>query len=183
MNNREIAALTDKYVAKTYARTPLALVKGRGSKVWDANGKEYLDFLAGIAVNILGHAHPALIEAVTRQLSTLGHTSNFAAHEPGVTLAERMQEPAGHAGAERNRERVVRTHHRDGFGHLREHDDSYRMTRYATGRAVLMAAASQSNACEAAPEACVPMRSRDRERRTMRTINGGAAMPFRIAAK
>ena len=67
MKNRDIAALTDKYVAKTYARAPIALVKGRGCKVWDANGKEYLDFLAGIAVNSLGHCHPAIVKAIKQQ--------------------------------------------------------------------------------------------------------------------
>jgi acetylornithine aminotransferase len=58
--------------------------------VWDADGKEYVDLLGGIAVNALGHAHPALVEAVTAQLSTLGHVSNFFATEPQVTLAERL---------------------------------------------------------------------------------------------
>ena len=51
MNNREVAKLTDKYVANTYKRYPIALVRGKGARVWDADGKEYLDFLAGIAVN------------------------------------------------------------------------------------------------------------------------------------
>jgi len=77
MTNREIAALTDKYVAKTYARTPIALVKGRGSKVWDANGKEYLDFLAGIAVNSLGHCNPAIVKAIKQQAQQLLHVSNL----------------------------------------------------------------------------------------------------------
>ena len=74
----------------TYGTPPLALVKGHGAEVWDADGKRYLDLLAGIAVNALGHAHPAIIEAVTRQLTTLGHTSNLYVTEPGVALAERL---------------------------------------------------------------------------------------------
>jgi acetylornithine aminotransferase len=77
-------------VMNTFGPPALALVRGRGAHVWDADGKEYVDLLAGIAVNALGHAHPALVEAVTTQLSTLGHVSNFFATEPQVALAERL---------------------------------------------------------------------------------------------
>lgn len=66
------------------------LVRGEGAKVWDVDGNEYLDLLGGIAVNVLGHGHPALVDAVTRQLSTLGHVSNFFASEPQIALAERL---------------------------------------------------------------------------------------------
>ena len=69
-----------------YGVPRVALVRGEGAVVTDADGKQYLDLLAGIAVNILGHAHPAVIEAVTAQLSTLGHTSNLYATEPGIEL-------------------------------------------------------------------------------------------------
>ncbi|ERN45509.1 acetylornithine aminotransferase [Prescottella equi NBRC 101255 = C 7] len=68
----------------------VALVRGEGAVVTDADGKRYLDLLAGIAVNILGHAHPAIVEAVTTQLSTLGHVSNLYASEPAVALAEHL---------------------------------------------------------------------------------------------
>ena len=78
-------------VMNTFGPPALALVRGRGARVWDADGKEYVDLLGGIAVNALGHAHPALVEAVTTQLSTLGHVSNFFATEPQVALAERLQ--------------------------------------------------------------------------------------------
>jgi len=81
-----------------YGTPNLMLDHGKGATVWDADGKKYIDFLAGIAVNILGHAHPALIEAVTKQMSTLGHTSNFAMHEPGLALAERLLELTGRPG-------------------------------------------------------------------------------------
>jgi len=74
----------------TYATPTLALVKGRGADLWDADGTQYLDLVAGVAVNALGHAHPAIIEAVTNQLSTLGHTSNLYATEPAIALAERL---------------------------------------------------------------------------------------------
>ena len=81
-----------------YGTPNLMLDHGKGATVWDADGKKYIDFLAGIAVNILGHAHPALTEAVTKQMSTLGHTSNFAMHEPGLVLAERLLELTGRRG-------------------------------------------------------------------------------------
>jgi acetylornithine aminotransferase len=73
-----------------YGTPPLMLVRGHGARVWDADGNEYIDLLAGIAVNALGHGDPRLVEAVTRQLSTLGHTSNLAATEPPIALAERL---------------------------------------------------------------------------------------------
>ena len=74
----------------TFGPPKLVLSRGEGAVVWDADGNRYVDFLAGIAVNALGHAHPALVAAVTEQLSTLGHVSNFFATEPQVTLAERL---------------------------------------------------------------------------------------------
>jgi acetylornithine/N-succinyldiaminopimelate aminotransferase len=78
-----------------YGTPPLALVSGDGAVVTDADGKSYLDLLAGIAVNLLGHRHPAVIDAVTRQLNTLGHTSNLYATEPGIALAEALVEQLG----------------------------------------------------------------------------------------
>ena len=73
-----------------YGLPPVALERGSGSTVWDVDGRAYLDLLAGIAVSSLGHAHPAIAEAVARQASTLVHTSNLAMHEPGIELAERL---------------------------------------------------------------------------------------------
>jgi len=73
-----------------YGTPPLALVSGQGAVVTDVDGKSYLDLLAGIAVNVLGHRHPAIIEAVTAQLNTLGHVSNLYATEPGIALAEQL---------------------------------------------------------------------------------------------
>ena len=67
-----------------YGTPPVALASGDGAVVTDVDGKTYIDLLGGIAVNILGHRHPAVIEAVTRQLNTLGHTSNLYATEPGI---------------------------------------------------------------------------------------------------
>ena len=73
-----------------YGTPPVALASGDGAVVTDVDGKTYLDLLGGIAVNVLGHRHPAIIEAVTHQMATLGHTSNLYATEPGVALAEEL---------------------------------------------------------------------------------------------
>ena len=73
-----------------YGVPPVALASGNGVVVTDVDGKSYLDLLGGIAVNVLGHGHPAVLDAVTRQMSTLGHTSNLYAAEPGIALAEAL---------------------------------------------------------------------------------------------
>ena len=73
-----------------YGTPPLALARGEGCRVWDADGNQYLDLIAGIAVSALGHAHPAIVEAVSGQVGKLAHTSNLFVHEPGVRLAERL---------------------------------------------------------------------------------------------
>ncbi|MGH7377853.1 MAG: aspartate aminotransferase family protein [Candidatus Methylomirabilales bacterium] len=88
MTNQEIIALTGKYIATTYARYPIALVRGEGCRVWDADGKAYLDFVAGIAVCALGHSHPRLIRAITAQAQRLLHVSNLYHIEPQARLAE-----------------------------------------------------------------------------------------------
>jgi acetylornithine/N-succinyldiaminopimelate aminotransferase len=88
----------ERYAAalmNTFGPPQLVLSRGKGARVWDEDGREYVDLLGGIAVNALGHAHPAVIEAVTRQLSTLGHVSNFFASEPQITLAERLLDLIG----------------------------------------------------------------------------------------
>lgn len=79
-----------------YGTPPVALASGVGAVVTDVDGRSYLDLLGGIAVNVLGHCHPGVIEAVTRQLSTLGHVSNLYASEPGIALAEGL---VGHLGS------------------------------------------------------------------------------------
>lgn len=86
-------AWTERYrgsVMNTFGDPQRVLVRGEGSTVWDVDGNRYLDLLAGIAVNALGHAHPAIVEAVTEQLGALGHVSNFFTTEPQVRLAERL---------------------------------------------------------------------------------------------
>jgi acetylornithine aminotransferase len=84
----------------TYGTPPIALVRGEGAWVWDDAGTRYLDLLAGIAVNALGHAHPAIVRAVAEQAATLGHTSNLAITEPALRLSERLAllaDPMGRA--------------------------------------------------------------------------------------
>ena len=78
-----------------YGTPPLALASGDGAVVTDVDGNDYVDLLGGIAVNVLGHRHPAVIEAVNRQMNTLGHTSNLYATEPGVALAEALVDLLG----------------------------------------------------------------------------------------
>jgi acetylornithine/N-succinyldiaminopimelate aminotransferase len=85
-------------IMPSYAAPPLTLVRGEGAQVWDETGKSYLDLVAGIAVNVLGHAHPAVVEAVSRQVAILGHTSNLVANEPSVRLAERLLALTGRDG-------------------------------------------------------------------------------------
>ncbi|GAA3447514.1 acetylornithine aminotransferase [Planomonospora venezuelensis] len=86
-------SLHDRFEAAfmpNYGVPPVALARGEGCTVWDADGAEYLDLIGGIAVSSLGHAHPALVEAVSRQVATIAHTSNLFLHEPEVLLAERL---------------------------------------------------------------------------------------------
>ena len=87
----------DAAMMRNYATPTLALVRGEGAVVWDDAGKSYVDMLGGIAVNVLGHAHPAVVAAVTRQISQLGHVSNLFVAEPPVALAEQLLARAGRA--------------------------------------------------------------------------------------
>lgn len=81
-----------------YGTPALALARGAGAEVWDVDGRRYLDLLGGIAVNALGHAHPAVVRAVTEQISTLGHVSNLYITEPALTLAETLLDLLGANG-------------------------------------------------------------------------------------
>jgi acetylornithine aminotransferase len=85
-------------VMDNYGTPGVALVRGEGAVVWDADGRSYLDMFGGIAVNALGHAHPAVVEAVSSQVATLGHVSNLFANVQAITLAERLLGLAGCAG-------------------------------------------------------------------------------------
>jgi acetylornithine aminotransferase len=89
----ETEALQKRFAAAlmpNYGIPPLAITRGQGSRVWDADGRDYLDLIAGIAVSSLGHAHPAIVEAVSRQVAAVAHTSNLFLHEREIELAERI---------------------------------------------------------------------------------------------
>ena len=86
----------DDVMMRNYATPPVALVRGEGCRLWDADGRDYLDLLGGIAVSALGHAHPAVVEAVSHQVGQLAHTSNLYINPLAVELAERLASlPAG----------------------------------------------------------------------------------------
>jgi acetylornithine/N-succinyldiaminopimelate aminotransferase len=90
MNLTELQELEARWLMQTYPRSPVEFVRGEGARLWDSEGKEYLDFLAGISVSSVGHCHPAVVEAVREQVGTLTHTSNLYLTEGGVRLAERL---------------------------------------------------------------------------------------------
>ncbi|HEY3733160.1 MAG TPA: acetylornithine transaminase [Streptosporangiaceae bacterium] len=99
MNDSKL--LRDRYAASimaTYGLPEVVLARGAGCTVWDVDGREYLDLIGGIAVSALGHAHPAIVAAVTRQVSEIAHVSNLFMHEPEVRLAERLLALAGVPG-------------------------------------------------------------------------------------
>ncbi len=92
MKTKDLIEKSNKYLAQTYGRFPIALVKGKGMKVWDANGKEYLDFVSGLAVCNLGHCPEAVVKAVKNQAETLMHVSNLYHIKPQIELAEALVE-------------------------------------------------------------------------------------------
>lgn len=98
MSNAELTARWQGALMNNYGTPRLPLVRGEGTRLWDADGKQYLDFVGGIAVNALGHAHPAVVEAVSRQIASLGHVSNLFAAEPPIALAERLLQHFGRDG-------------------------------------------------------------------------------------
>jgi predicted acetylornithine/succinylornithine family transaminase len=87
VDSQTLMMLSEKYVANTYARYPVLLVRGRGTRVWDLEGTEYLDFVAGLAVCNLGHCHPKVVKAIRDQAEKLIHVSNFYYIEPQIQLA------------------------------------------------------------------------------------------------
>lgn len=99
MSNKKYSTRWSKSVQNNYGKPVLTLVKGKGIVVTDADGKSYLDFLGGIATNILGHAHPAIVSAVTKQVATLSHVSNFYAHPKAIELAEKLTAMTGDKSA------------------------------------------------------------------------------------
>ena len=99
MKNAQVSNSWRKVIQDNYGVPTIALVKGKGSEVYDVEGKKYLDLLGGIATNVLGHAHPAIVKAVTKQVGTLGHVSNFYAHPNVVELAQKLASMTGDKSA------------------------------------------------------------------------------------
>ena len=99
MKNAQVSNSWRKVIQDNYGVPTIALVKGKGSEVYDVEGKKYLDLLGGIATNVLGHAHPAIVKAVTKQVATLGHVSNFYAHPNVVELAQKLASMTGDKSA------------------------------------------------------------------------------------
>ena len=99
MTNSKYLKRWDSSLQNNYGKPAITLVKGKGIVVTDADGKSYLDFLGGIATSVLGHAHPAIVKAVTKQVSTLSHVSNFYAHPNAIELAEKLVAMTGDRNA------------------------------------------------------------------------------------
>jgi acetylornithine aminotransferase len=97
-HNEQLTGRWQHTFTDNYGTPRIPLVRGEGVKLWDADGKEYTDLLGGIAVNALGTAHPAVVEAVSKQIATLGHVSNLFMAEPTIALAERLLELDGREG-------------------------------------------------------------------------------------
>jgi len=92
MNNRRVVRLDKKYVMHTYSRIPIAMERGEGVRVWDSDGKEYLDFISGIGVNAVGHCHPEIVKVIESQLKRLLHCSNLYHINPQTELAKALCE-------------------------------------------------------------------------------------------
>lgn len=99
MKNAQVSTAWKKALQDNYGVPSIALVKGKGSEVYDVEGKKYLDLLGGLATNVLGHAHPAIMKAVSKQVGTLGHVSNFYAHPNVVELAQKLASMTGDKSA------------------------------------------------------------------------------------
>ena len=87
---KDLIAQGQSVVMNTYGRLPMALVRGKGTLVWDTEGRQYLDFVTGLAVNALGHGHPAVVEAIRRQSEAILHTSNLYWIVPQIELAKKL---------------------------------------------------------------------------------------------
>jgi len=99
MSNLVVKQLSDNHILPTYGRYPIAFVKGQGCRLWDADGKEYIDFMSGIGVTSIGHGHPVWVKAITDQAQELAHVSNLFYTVPAAKLAERLTKLTGLHGA------------------------------------------------------------------------------------
>ncbi|GHO45365.1 aspartate aminotransferase family protein [Ktedonospora formicarum] len=155
LQQRDWAALEQQYYQGTFKRHPITLVRGQGTRVWDSTGKEYIDFVAGIAVNVLGHCHPAVIQAVQEQVTQLVHVSNLYYNVRQIELAEQLASLSGgmrsffsNSGAEANEGaiKLARKYgrlHRNGAYEIISMDRSFHgrtlATTAATGQAAYQA--------------------------------------------
>ena len=98
-SNSEMQTLWQENLQNNYGTPSITLTHGKGASVWDVEGKEYLDFLGGIATNILGHAHPKVVSAITQQANELGHVSNLYSHPRSIELAEKLKDLTGQSSA------------------------------------------------------------------------------------
>jgi acetylornithine/N-succinyldiaminopimelate aminotransferase len=132
MNTKEIIALNNYYIMNTYARQPIALKEGKGAVVWDVEGRSYIDCVAGIAVNNLGHAHPRLVKTICQQAQKIIHTSNLYYTEEQVKLAELLAKVSPHrkaffcnSGAEANEGAIKLARKYTGKGEIIAMDNSF----------------------------------------------------------
>ena len=148
MLTEEIQLAASQYLMNTYVRLPLSIVRGKGSKVYDSEGREYLDCVAGIAVNILGHGHPELVTAIERQVRQLIHTSNLYYTEPQVRLAQLLVTHSfaqkvffGNSGAEANEAaiKLARRYATQKFGEARHEIITFRQSFHGRTMATLTA--------------------------------------------
>ena len=155
LNKRDWVALEHKYYQGTFKRQPVTFVRGEGTRVWDTDGKVYLDFVAGIAVNVLGHCHPAIVKAVQEQVTQLVHVSNLYYNTRQIELAEQlgllsngMRSFFSNSGAEANEGaiKLARKYgrvHRDGAYEIISMENSFHgrtlATTAATGQAYYQA--------------------------------------------
>lgn len=140
--------LEHKYLMNTYKRLPVTVVRGEGARVWDDRGKEYLDFIGGVAVNILGHSHPEIVAAVSEQARVLIHTSNLVYSVPQIRLAELLIENScfdkvflGNSGVEAN-EGAVKLARKYGKLHLKGAYEVITAMSSFHGRTLAMVAAT-----------------------------------------
>ncbi len=145
---RDWLALEKQYYQSTFSRQPVAFVRGEGVHVWDSNGREYLDFVAGIAVNILGHCHPAVVNAVREQVGQLIHVSNLFVNTRQVELAELLYHKSGgmraffsNSGAEAN-EGAIKLARKFGRVHRNGAYEIISMNRSFHGRTLATTAAT-----------------------------------------
>ncbi len=150
VNNRDWVALEHKYYQGTFKRQPVTFVRGSGTRVWDSDGKSYLDLVAGIAVNVLGHCHPAIVEAVQQQVTQLVHVSNLYYNTRQIELAEQlgrlsngMRSFFSNSGAEANEGAKYGRIHKEGAYEIISMERSFHgrtlATTAATGQAFYQA--------------------------------------------